>query len=91
LAQENEGTNIWHTNWLPRDEGLLRPVQSIKPNAPQLVSELIDHTMAMWDVNKLQEFFITADIEVIQSIPLALYSATRRLFGPGIMTARDCS
>ena len=37
---------------------------------PQLVSELIDHTSATWDVAKLQEFFTNANREAIMTIPL---------------------
>jgi hypothetical protein len=65
-----ETTNIWHTNYLPR-EGLLHPLWSIKANAPQLLSELIDSTTEMWDANKLHEFFTPTDVKVIKSMPLS--------------------
>lgn len=64
-----ESTNIWATNWLPK-EGLLRPIRSNQANAPQLVSELIDATTATWDQQKLHDFFTPPDIEVILGIPL---------------------
>jgi hypothetical protein len=56
-----ESTVIWGTNWLPRD-GMLRPLPSQRPNPPQLVSEIIDSTMACWDQQKLLEFFHPMDV-----------------------------
>ncbi|GJN20033.1 hypothetical protein PR202_gb07356 [Eleusine coracana subsp. coracana] len=38
-----ESTNIWKTNWIPRD-GLMKPVCWTSESPPQLVSELIDQT-----------------------------------------------
>jgi len=36
-----ETTNIWRTNWLPRD-GQLQPISCPRPDVPQLVKDLID-------------------------------------------------
>jgi hypothetical protein len=51
-------------------DSMRRPVRSIAPHPPQLVSELIDHMSATWDVAKLPEFFTKADREVIMTVPL---------------------
>ena len=65
-----ESTKIWTTNWLSRD-GLLRPLSPVAVDPPQVVSELIDPTMASWDRQKLIRFFNPIDVEVICSIPLS--------------------
>ena len=64
-----ETTEIWASNWLPRD-GLLRPMATAKPNPPKLVCELINQSMACWDRQKLEQFFNPMDIETIYQIPL---------------------
>lgn len=64
-----ETTNIWSMNWLPRD-GQLRPLSTSRPNAPQLVHELINPLNLSWDQQKLDLFFYPMDAEVINSIPL---------------------
>ena len=64
-----ESTNIWSMNWLPKD-GHLRPLACPRPNPPQMVSELLDHTSASWDRGKLQYFFTPMDADIIGSIPL---------------------
>lgn len=49
-----ETTNIWNTNWIPRD-GLFWPVCcTLEVGRPQRVSELIDHTTGTWN-NQLLE------------------------------------
>lgn len=66
-----EMTNIWSTNWLPRDD-MLRPARCHLANSPQLVSELIDETSATWNRQKLEEFFTPMDREVIENIPICM-------------------
>jgi hypothetical protein len=56
-------------NWIPRD-GMLRPLASVRPNPPELVSDLIDSS-ACWDRQKLLQFFYPTDVEVISNIPLS--------------------
>jgi hypothetical protein len=69
-----ESTNAWDQNWLPRDF-MLRPLACKKRNPPMRVAEFIDQTSATWRVERIQEFFLPMDAEVIQSIPLS----TRRM------------
>jgi hypothetical protein len=68
-----EDTEIWDSNWLPRD-GLLRPVTCVLDTnmavPPQLVSELIDHSTVSWNKEKLQAVFLPMDVEAVLSIPL---------------------
>ena len=64
-----ETTDIWATNWLPRD-GLLRPMATCAPDKPKLVSELIIPSMACWDRHKLVQFFNPMDVDIISQIPL---------------------
>ena len=66
-----ETTNIWRTNWLPRD-GQLWPLSCPRPNALQLVKELIDPLTLGWDHAKLQQFLTPMDAEVASSIPLPM-------------------
>jgi hypothetical protein len=65
-----ESTKIWSMDWLPTS-GLRRPVPYTRPNPPQMVSELIDQSIASWDHGKLQEFFTPVDVDAITSIPLS--------------------
>ena len=62
-------TKIWSDNWIPRDE-MLRPYGCIIQDPPKLVSELIDHTTAIRDMDKLSATFLTIDVPAIRSIPL---------------------
>ena len=39
-------------------------------DSPQMVSELIDHTTVLWDVQKLHAIFCPSDVEAILNIPL---------------------
>jgi hypothetical protein len=64
-------TTAWSDNWLPRDTRLT-PVAPIKADAPGLVSDYIDRSTAAWNVEKLQEFFLPMDVEVIRGIPLCM-------------------
>ena len=64
-----ENTNIWSDNWIPRKE-MLRPYGSCQNNPPALVSDLIDHTAAVWDMQRLQEVCLPIDIPAILTIPL---------------------
>jgi len=63
-------TPIWSTNWLPAGN-LRRPIPTDKPNAPHLVSELIDATEARWNISVLNEFFSPLDVDTILSIPIS--------------------
>jgi hypothetical protein len=62
-------TNIWSDNWLPRDN-LMKPLRSLKINAPQKVCELIDATSAKWKEELIREVFLPMDAAAILSIPL---------------------
>ncbi|GJN09925.1 hypothetical protein PR202_ga27979 [Eleusine coracana subsp. coracana] len=62
-------TLIWEMNWLPTGS-MRKPVLSTLPDKPRWVSELIDHTTAAWDVEKLERFFTPADREAILNIPI---------------------
>ena len=63
-------TSIWQDNWIPRDHKL-RPVCPKTPNPPQLVSELLDHTTADWNIEVLDEHFYAMDKEAILNIHLS--------------------
>lgn len=64
-----EGTNIWNTNWLPRN-GLLRPVECVLRDPPQNVCELIDQVSVAWDTKKVKAAFLPMDVEAILNIPI---------------------
>jgi hypothetical protein len=63
-------TMAWEQNWLPRDSRL-RPVTVMAADAPRRVSEFINHHTADWNVEKLNQFFLPMDTEVIRTIPLS--------------------
>jgi hypothetical protein len=66
-----QSTSIWNENWLPRSTRL-RPVAPRKVSPPVLlVSELINHTEAEWNMEKVEEHFLPMDVDVIRSIPLS--------------------
>lgn len=62
-----ETTDIWNMNWLPRS-GLLKPTTRMGDHAPTRVCELIDQSTATWDKEKLEQFFLSMDSEVIANI-----------------------
>ena len=66
-----ETTNMWLDIWIPRDYKL-RAISPITMNPPQKVSDLIEHTMATWNIAKLHELFLVVDKEEILNIPLSL-------------------
>lgn len=69
-AGTGEDTNPCNEKWLPR-KGALRPVTCLAADPPMRVSEFINSAMATWDVEKLGQFFIPMDIEIIRSIHLS--------------------
>jgi hypothetical protein len=66
-----ETTNIWSSNWLPRD-GMLKPVVCVHADPPMLVSELIDMQTRSWDRAKVDSFFVPMDAKLIYKIPLPI-------------------
>lgn len=48
----------------------MRPFGRLSNDPPQYVSELIDHTSAIWDTVKLEEVCLPIDIPAILRIPL---------------------
>jgi hypothetical protein len=66
----SEHTDPWNDQWIPRD-GMLRPIACIKSGAPLRVSEFIELTMAAWKEDKLREFLLPMDVDLILQIPLS--------------------
>jgi hypothetical protein len=64
-------TDIWHTNWIPRD-GILRSVSCMSNAPPTKVCDLIDPVQLTWDLEQLKQHFLPMDWEVIEKIPLPL-------------------
>jgi ribonuclease HI len=62
-------TNIWNSNWIPRD-GMLRPLVCSKEDPPMMVAELIEAQTRSWDMEKINFFMAPMDAEVICNIPL---------------------
>jgi acyl-CoA synthetase (AMP-forming)/AMP-acid ligase II len=67
-----ESTHCWNDNWLPCGEAmrLIACLKAEQADIPMRVAELIDATIASWNTQKLEEFFLPMDIEVIRSIPI---------------------
>ena len=65
-----EETEVWSSNWIPRD-GQLRPICCISETPPVKVSELIDPVTLMWNVQVVDTHFLPMDGELIRSIPLS--------------------
>ncbi|XP_051211644.2 uncharacterized protein [Lolium perenne] len=66
---DGRSTDAWVQNWLPRDERL-RPVAPRKADAPQMIGDYIHHHIAAWNTEKLEEYFLPMDVEIIRNIPL---------------------
>jgi hypothetical protein len=49
---------------------LIACLKAEQADIPMRVAELIDATIASWNTQKLEEFFLPMDIEVIRSIPI---------------------
>jgi len=62
-------TSIWSMNWLPSGS-LRRPIRTAHPNPPQRVSELINHSEAVWKMELLNQCFTPMDARTIASIPI---------------------
>ena len=65
-----EDTEVWHSNWLPRD-GQLRPICCISDTPPGKVSELINPLTFTWDLQAVDTHFLPMDGELIRSILLS--------------------
>ena len=66
-----ELTPVWTTNWLP-SRTLRRPIRTTYPNPPQRVSELINHSEAVWNLELLNECFTPMDAATIANIPICI-------------------
>jgi hypothetical protein len=62
-------TRIWADNWIPRDASM-RPIVCMANDPPVLVSKLIDNTSVVWRDDKLQQYFLPADVTAIKNISL---------------------
>lgn len=65
-----ELTEVWNMNWLP-NVGSLRPLRLEQTNQVRWVSEIINHSEARWDVEKINQLFTPMDVDFILSIPLS--------------------
>jgi hypothetical protein len=63
-------TEAWTQNWISGDEQL-RPIAPRKAEALMMVSDYINHSSATWNGQKLEEFCVPMDSEIIQGIPLS--------------------
>jgi hypothetical protein len=66
---DGRSTNIWADNWLPHDF-MMKPLVSRMINPPQMVSVLIDETMATWKTKLVHACFLPMDAAIILGIPL---------------------
>ncbi|KAK1606371.1 hypothetical protein QYE76_030044 [Lolium multiflorum] len=62
---DGRSTDAWTDNWLPRDERLI-PVAPKKDEAPRRVCDYIIASSTAWDSDKIDEFFLPMDAEIIQ-------------------------
>jgi hypothetical protein len=69
--RNGKDTDAWQHNWLPRDERLC-PIAPRRSGVPRRVSDYIDHTTATWNMEKVEEFFLPMDVDVIKGIPLCM-------------------
>ena len=85
-----EDTNPWNDNWLPRD-GALRPYacRENAPDPPQQVSQLIIQPTRVWDVAKLNTFFLPMDAQAIQALPISTRAQADFWAWNGIFTVRS--
>jgi hypothetical protein len=69
-----EDTGPWNDQWIPRD-GMLRPLACLAAEPPRRVADFIDTTIVTWREEKLREFLLPIDVDIIVQIPVS----TRRL------------
>jgi hypothetical protein len=50
--------------------GNMRPITCLSDEPPLLVSDLIASTTASWNKMKIQQVFVSTDVEIILGIPL---------------------
>ena len=53
---------------------MLRPIACRQLNPPEKVSDFLDITNACWNTEKLEEFFMPMDVQVIKAIPVCTHS-----------------
>jgi hypothetical protein len=59
-----QDTDIWADNWIPKSSSL-RPIISLVPAPPTKVSELLNISMATWNVDLVRSVFIPFDADDI--------------------------
>jgi hypothetical protein len=69
---DEASTDIWNSNWIPRDHSL-RPFCCTNTTevAPRFVSDLICPITRTWKVDALEKFFLPMDVQAIQQIPIS--------------------
>jgi hypothetical protein len=72
---------------LPRDERLC-PVAPRRAGAPPMVSDYIVHQESRWNVERIEEFFLPMDSEIILNIPNLLHRVQQRKGGTGLRCGR---
>ena len=83
---DEETMNIWHHNWIPRNN-FNCPITSLVLNPPDRVAGLIDVTSTSWNEGLLRIVFTHFDVEAILIIPLARVEWLT--FGPGMRRPED--
>jgi hypothetical protein len=64
-----ETTDPWNDQWIPHD-GTLRPVACLTVKSPSHVLEFIDRGTTTWKEEKLQQYMLPMDVELILQIPI---------------------
>jgi hypothetical protein len=64
-------TDPWNDHWIPRD-GTLRLLACLAANPPSHVSEFIDQSSATWMEEKLRQYMLPMDVELILQIPICM-------------------
>ena len=62
-------TELWDTNWIPRDFQL-RLICPRSNDPPSMVSELICPVTRTWNMQKIKEHLLSMDADVVKQIPI---------------------
>ena len=65
-----ERAHAWNDNWLPRDYAMMPFACISKDPPPVRVADFMESASATWKLNRLQEYMLPMDIEVIRAIPI---------------------
>ncbi|XP_008242862.1 PREDICTED: uncharacterized protein LOC103341160 [Prunus mume] len=74
-------TNIWGDNWIP-DNGIITPITHVPPNAPQMVSDIINLHNRTWSLDRVSSYLSWETQKQILAIPIGPSGQRDKLVWP---------